>query len=455
MDGILLEGNGTIDYSFVTGESMPEKIKPGKEIYAGGKHLGPPIKVEVLKTVSNSYLTQLWQQEENTQKEDPSLTMIVNKISRYFTFIVLTIAFSTALYWYFIDIDIMWKSFSAVLIIACPCALALASPFAYGHAMRLLGKKGIYLKDALIVEKLAGIKRIIWDKTGTLTSNFDAKAHFFGDDLTNEDLTLIKSATHNSMHPLSRLIYQSLPGNLDLKPLTSYNEIPGKGIEGKINGKQVIIGSASFIGMHANNKNDNESRVYLSVCGHLKGYYSFRQHYRSGIFQLLGNLGKRYNLHLLSGDNEGEKDNLKPYFDDLYFNQDPIDKKKFLTKFKGDEGTLMIGDGLNDAGALTEANVGIAVTTDTHQFTPACDIIYHANELPKLDQYLSFTRNTLTIVYIAFILSFLYNVAGLSFAITGHLTPLVSAILMPVSSVSVVLFVSLSVMKVFKRYFRK
>lgn len=449
VDCLLIKGTGSIDYSFVTGESLPETIKEGKEIFAGGKHGGPPIIVEAQKSVNNSYLTQLWQQKEDDNKEDPALALIINKISKHFTFIILAIAFTSATYWYFVDISKLWNSFSSVLIVACPCALALASPFAYGHAIRILGRKGIYLKDASVVEKLARIRNMIWDKTGTLTNTFNANVHFQGAQLNEEELALVRTVVHNSMHPLSRLIYQSLPSRSASYDLSEYEEIPGKGIKAKINNLPIKVGAAKWVGADDDQKQINETKVYISIDGDIKGYYAFKQYYRKGVFDLLNHLKGKYSLHLLSGDNEGERDTLSPYFTQLHFNQNPHDKRKYLESIKKGEDILMIGDGLNDAGALKEAHVGIALTDDIHQFSPACDIIYDAKELEHLDNYLSFARKTLRIVYAAFAISFLYNLVGLAFAVTGNLTPLLSAILMPVSSVTVVLFVSLSVMQSF------
>ncbi len=445
-DGQVVSGEGNIDYSFVTGESQPVEKKEGQKIFAGGRQKGGELVVVLEKSVDNSELTQLWNSDV-FRKRDKTLSTWIDKISHYFTLIIILIALGSGVYWWFTSPDLIWNSVTAVLIVACPCALALSLPFAYGHALRLFGKNGLYLKNAEVVEALSRIDTVIFDKTGTLTSN-GTEMIYEGKSLSTKHIQLLKSALGNSAHPLSRTIYNELP-EVDKLPVTSFEEVIGKGFTTEINGYQVRVGSAEYL----NSQNDavlNESRVHVSIDGYL-GYFAIQASYRQGIFDVLKELQKNYFLSLLSGDNESERITLKPYFGDLRFDQKPADKLKFMETRPGHH--LMIGDGLNDAGALKKATVGIAVSEDIHQFAPACDAIIGSDSVSNLPVMLKFSKKVIFIVFMAFVLSFLYNFIGLSFAMTGHLTPLVSAILMPVSSVTVVSFVTLMVSWEGKRAF--
>ncbi len=442
-DSILISDTANIDYSFVTGESIPVGKKRGEVIYAGGRQVGPAIRLKVEKTVEQSYLTQLWNQDSE-KNINSNLDSVINKVSNYFTIVILTIASIAGIYWWLSDPSIALFAFTSVLIIACPCALALTIPFTFGNTMRVFGKAGFYIKNTSVIEGLHKIDTIVFDKTGTITHSKSMKAVFVGDKLSKNSLLLIKSLVSQSAHPLSLSIAASIHGNSQAM-VENFQEIPSMGITGVVNGVRVNIGSRKFV-TGKEDENPNETRVYVFIKDHILGYFKIENKYRSGLDKVVKSLKLKYNLYLISGDNESEKTNLKQIFGDetkLFFNQSPTDKKVFIRKLK-EEGrrVMMIGDGLNDAGALLESDVGITIADDVYQFSPACDGIIESSSFYKLHKYLKFINYSMNIVRISFILSFIYNIVGISFAVSGHMTPLLAAVLMPVSSVSVVAFVT-------------
>lgn len=441
-DAFLETDQANMDYSFVSGESEPVLVRKGELLYAGGRNLGSRIELKVEKPVDMSYLTSLWNHED-LKSEDAFFQNLTDRISRYFTFVVLALALGSGTYWYLADQEMVWKVVASVLIVACPCALALALPFAYGHALRVLGYHGIYLKNANVVEKLSRITTLIFDKTGTLTYQTAKQVDFIGD-LSPFELELVDALIRQSAHPLSRMIHESLKSPAD-HPVSNFEEVIGKGLKGEVLGKSIRVGAASFLG--ADHTDDvNQARVYVSVQGVVRGYFRIDHNYRSGLSKVLETLHKAYRLLLLSGDRPTNGEVLTSNFDELHFQLKPVEKLDFVRKeaHSGNK-VAMVGDGLNDAGALRKSEVGIAVADDVHQFSPACDAILDSKQFEKLPKFFRFAGKIQGVVKVAFICSFLYNIVGLSFAISGHLSPLVSAILMPVSSISVVGLVVLMV----------
>lgn len=446
VDCILIKGNARIDYSFVTGESKTVSKQSGDKLFAGGKQLNGTIEVDVLKSVEQSYLTQLWSNDVFKTDKKLAFTNITNRISKRFTIIILTIAIIATSYWLIFDSSKALNVFTSVLIIACPCAIALSAPFTFGNVLRILGKKKFYLKNASIIEQLAKINTIIFDKTGTITANKETSINYEGTKLSESEESLLKSTLRGSNHPLSRSLYKLLNEH-SIVSLDTFEEHLGKGIEAKYKQKHIKVGSADFVGRASETATLNTT-VHISANNEYKGKFTFYNAYRKGLSQLFNVLKKEYDLVILSGDNEGEKENLTkllPTKTKLLFNQKPEDKLEYI-KYHQSEGAkvLMIGDGLNDAGALAQSNVGVAISENVNVFSPACDAILDASKFNQLFNYIKVSKSAIKIIKWSFGLSFIYNIIGLYFAVTGELAPVVAAILMPLSSISIALFTTIA-----------
>jgi Cu+-exporting ATPase len=320
--------------------------------------------------------------------------------------------------------------------------------------LRILGKQKFYLKNALVIEQLAKVDTIVFDKTGTITTNKKSNISYEGAVLSDENLLLIKNVLRASNHPLSRMLYDYLPipilqnkSENDTKKLKvdAFEEITGKGIQAQIFGHQIKIGSAAFVDKTEGN-DIQQTSVHIKINDVYYGKFIFNNQYREGLEALFKNLSRTYQIKVLSGDNEGERDTLErllPKGTELIFNQKPEQKLEFIKNLQ-DKGknVMMVGDGLNDAGALAQSNVGISISENVNVFSPACDAILDASEFQKLNYFLKLSKNSITTIKMSFALSLLYNVVGLSFAITGNLLPLVAAIIMPLSTITIVSFVT-------------
>lgn len=451
-DAMLINGDAQIDFSFVTGESEPVVKVLGEMIYAGGRQTGGTLLLEVCKPVSQSYLTQLWNSEQYKKAEQSKFNSFQTRVSKHFTIALLAIAISSGIFWLVYNPALSLNAFTAVLIIACPCALALSSPFALGNAMRMLGRSKFYLKSAQVVEQMAGINQFVFDKTGTITQPSEGSISFVGKTLSIEEKELVYAVTKNSVHPLSKKISNFLFEHHNHLLVNNYSETGGLGIEAHVKGNHIKVGSAKMMQLQSH-IDLFSTAVYVSINNNVLGYFKITHTYRNNLNLTIKKLAEYGHIHLLSGDNNNEQENLKPVFNNnMLFKQTPADKMLFIDNLKNNNNKVaMIGDGLNDAGALKVADIGISVTENTAHFTPGSDVIMDATMFNKLPDFFKYSKKTMQIIKLNFVLSLCYNIVGLYFAVQGTLSPLFAAILMPISSITVIVVTTLGTYLVAKK----
>lgn len=453
-DSILKFQGAKLDYSYLSGESLPVQKEEGAKIYAGARLLGKAAILEVQSSVDHSYLSSLWSEEafckEGQQKKSITLS---DRISQYFTPAVLLIASITAAFWWTVDSAKAILIFTSILIVACPCALALAEPFAAGSMMRWFGRFGFFLKNSSVLQRLPELDHVVFDKTGTLTRTDSIEVQWHGDQLSFEDQWAVATIALNAQHPLAKVLLHHLKiEEADASQVLQFEEASGEGVGARVRASYFRLGKASFLGL---SDEATTTAVYLEKDAQVLGYFSFYQQTRESLPEIANALRDGYQLSLLSGDNDAEKRRFQAIFGDevqLEFNCSPHDKLDYLRDLQSQKAkVLMLGDGLNDAGALQQSEVGVSLCEKDISFFPASDALLMADSFPNLHRFLKLSRRYKPVVYRAFALSLAYNVIGISIAAAGYLSPVAAAILMPVSSVSVVLYSSLATAWMAKR----
>lgn len=453
-DGILTEGEALIDYSFVTGESSPVEVKTGELIYAGGRQTGGIIKLSVVQRTSESYLTRLWNNSSDAKKQHSTYSDFSNVVSKYFTVLILLLAIGASAYHAITSFELAMSVFTAVLIIACPCALALSTPFTFGSAQRILANAGFYVRNPIIIETMAKINTIVFDKTGTLTGLQSLEVRYFGEELSVSDRESFASLFRESVHPLSRRLYLYLKDEITKTTgVNKFSEIAGFGIEGYIDGRIIKAGSAKFL-QRENPSQISElvkdfpgNKVYIATDETVRGCFVVSSVIREGVKDMIADAELTNEVFLLSGDTAKQDLSLLKLFRDerkTHFGKTPFEKLEFVKVLRKQGKTvLMVGDGLNDSGAVGAADVGVSVSEDVSGFTPAGDGILTGERVRDTAKFLRFTKDSMTIIKISFAVSAVYNLAGLSYAVIGQLTPLFAAVLMPLSSITVIVITSL------------
>lgn len=446
-DGILMSHSALIDYSYVTGESEPVYKVAGEMLYAGGRSAGGVLELEVVRPFTESRLQQMWSNASRKGTPVSGVGRFASKVSIWFTLATLLLAAIVFLSWWPSDLSKGLFAATAVLMVACPCALAIATPFAYSNASRFLGSKGFFLRHPDVVETLSAVNHVVFDKTGTLTNPNDAEIAWTSAVPDASLSGLICSAARASTHPVSRALAAAFPDAATIKP-DAFEEYPGQGISLQYRGQELRIGRKEWA-LKAQGETRDElqgyAETFISLNGKAVATFVVHNRLREGAVKMLPALARQYRLSLLSGDSTRDctylQEQLPGIFKQMQFRQDPAMKVEALRQLEAKgETVMMLGDGLNDAGALKAGHAGIVLAQDMTQFTPASSGILMQESLAELPAFMRFARNTARAGRESFYFSLLYNAIGLYFAGTAQLSPLFAAVLMPVSSISVTLF---------------
>jgi len=442
-DSRLLDASAAVDYRFLTGEEQPVVLKAGERVRAGGR-AASAMRLCVLREASESQLARLWTDPVFGVNRHWWLADAGARFAGWFTVAAVGLAVAGAFAWW-PDVEAAASVATAVLIVACPCALTLAAPITLGTAMGVLGGRGLYLKEPAVVLDLSRIDTVVFDKTGTLTTGSQLELTNTST-LSDRGWALVRRLALESSHPVSLAIAKAHVGAPDVSAIIAslpsphdVVETPGEGVTGTVAGRTVAIGSASFVATITRQPSGPPDRTYVAAGGEV-GWVRLAASARPGIDAAAGSLARERRLLLVSGDADSERARWARLFGTrLHFRKSPAEKLAIVAAERSaGRRVLMVGDGLNDAGALKAADVGLAVCDDSACLVPACDGVIGGDRLTDLPAILRFARYSRHIVVACFSVSLAYNAIGLTLALTGALTPLASAILMPVSSLTIV-----------------
>ncbi len=437
VDGEIAEGKTTVDESLLTGESLPMSKTVGDKVVGGSINLQGNIEIEVKESYQKSTYNIIEDLIRNAQGTKPSIQKSLDKVTQYFVPAVLLISFSTFVFKYFVQNIIIieaLKNAIAVLVIACPCALGLATPIVLFKTASVSKLDGFLFKNFDILQQFGDINTMVFDKTGTLSSGiFQITKIQMPDETISENkvLQLVASLENYSQHPIAKsIVYQAELKDLDFLPASNIKESPGIGIEG--------IVEEQFIKIEKNGESNASS---LKVSINKKIYFLYLQEESSVSNNFLDSLKSEKNIIILSGDKEinvkqfAEKQAIEKY----YFNKSPQEKLDFIKNIQEKNRVIFVGDGINDSPSIKQADVGVTTSSSSQIAQVSGDILIHKGGLETLSKILHLSKQSKHRIYQNLFLAFIYNTLMIPIAVTGLITPNLAALAMALSSISVVI----------------
>ena len=445
IDGEVLEGEGYFDESSLSGESRPVYKKVGEKVISGTVCVDTLFRYKALKDFSSSTLSNLVSMLDTAMSKKPRIEMLANKISSHFSTAILVLALFTFLGWLFLDnsFDRSFMVGISVIVIACPCALALATPVATLIGLSLGGKRGILFKEAAQLETMAKTQMLILDKTGTITQG---KPEVVKSEVYKKiDKALLLALCESSLHPISQALAAHLKTEDEgLRPvsLLSSKQVPSRGMAAVYAGQKVLGGNAEFMrenGIDIEVHSDF-SLYFFAIDNVLISYYELRDRPKEGIKELL-EMCKNSNIDvvMLTGDHEKSARFIADEvgITKVYAELSPEDKADFV-KQHSDKVRVMVGDGVNDVLALAHANIGIAMGSGSDIIIDISDVVLLNDSLKSLKEAFLISRRTFNLVKQNLAISLVYNAITIPLAMAGYIIPLIAAISMSLSSLLVV-----------------
>ena len=437
VDGVVLEGSTTVDESLLTGESIP-LVKKSKDLVVGGSiNLDGAIKVFVQESYQKSTYNIIEELIRTAQATKPEIQKSLDKVTQYFVPIVLIISVLTFLFRFLISdfalLDAL-KNSIAVLVIACPCALGLATPIVLFKTATLSKKDGYLFKNFDILQKFGDINTLIFDKTGTLSSGIFKISKIKNNNTSlKEDtiLQIIASLESYSQHPIARsIVYEAELRDLELLKAKDVKEVPGLGIQGIVDDKKIVI---------EKNEDSNESSIIVKIDD--EKIYIYLEEEVSVSSNFLDVLKNEKEIIILSGDKEvnvekfAKSIGIKQY----HSNKTPEAKLDFIKNKQLEEKIIYVGDGVNDPPSIKQADIGITTSSSSQIAQVAGDILIHKGGLDTISDIFKLSKKSKSRIYQNLFLAFVYNTSMIPLAVSGAITPNLAALAMALSSISVVL----------------
>jgi Cu+-exporting ATPase len=450
-DGMIIEGNSSINESMITGESVPVDKGVDSKVIGGTINLTGSFKFKVSALGKDSFLGKVVKLIENTQASKPPIQRLADKVAGVFVQVVIVIAIITGLAWYIFapenNLNVALINFVAVLIVACPCALGLATPTAILVGTGLGANNGILVKDAESLELMYKSKVIVFDKTGTVTEGNPIVKKFHSLAIKdNELLQLAASVESNSEHPYAKAIYKyAIENNIKMLKTANFDYLVGSGVSGLVNNKEVILGSKDIIQQNENSlaiDSQDGIPIFIIIDKKVEGYFLIDDEIKK---DAKASISKLHSLGmetvLLTGDQESKAKSISETIGTSKFIAEvkPDEKVNEIKKLQsGNNKIVMVGDGINDAPALTQADVGIAMGAGTDIAIDSAQVILLNNNIGDVVKTFILSKRTMTTLKQNLFWAFIYNTIGIPLAALGMLNPMIAALAMAFSSVSVI-----------------